>query len=41
MVDGFQKLQGGTPVKAVPWRAAPAGASGGSAAAASPAAPGK
>lgn len=48
MVDGFQKLQPGAPVKAVPWQAAPASAGdrGGSPAAAAtkaaaPAAPGK
>ena len=46
MVDGFQKLQPGAPVKAVPWQAAPAGAGGSSSAAAaskavSPAASGK
>jgi len=27
MVDGFQKLRGGAPVKAVPWQPATAGAS--------------
>jgi membrane fusion protein (multidrug efflux system) len=37
MVDGFQKLQGNAPVKAVPWQ--PAGAASAPAAAASAAAP--
>lgn len=35
MVDGFQKLQGGAPVKAVPWQAAGAASAPASAAAAS------
>jgi membrane fusion protein, multidrug efflux system len=38
MVDGFQKLQGGAPVKAVPWQPAGAASAPASAAAASPAA---
>jgi membrane fusion protein, multidrug efflux system len=37
MVDGFQKLQGGAPVKAVPWQPAGAASSPASAAASSPA----
>jgi membrane fusion protein (multidrug efflux system) len=44
MVDGFQKLRGDAPVKAVPWQAAAAGAGGipaGAAAKAAPAAAGK
>ncbi|MEO5698820.1 MAG: efflux RND transporter periplasmic adaptor subunit [Burkholderiaceae bacterium] len=44
MVDGFQKLRGNAPVKAVPWQAgaaaaAPSGATAASAAASTPAAP--
>jgi membrane fusion protein, multidrug efflux system len=37
MVDGFQKLQGGAPVKAVPWQPAGAASAPASAAASSPA----
>jgi membrane fusion protein (multidrug efflux system) len=36
MVDGFQKLQPGAPVKAVPWQPAAAGAGNGGGAAAAP-----
>ena len=32
MVDGFQKLRGGAPVKAVPWRPAASGGAPGAAA---------
>ena len=39
MVDGFQKLQPGAPVKAVPWQPAAANAGNGGAAAAPKAAP--
>ncbi len=41
MVDGFQKLQPGAPVKAVPWQPAAAKPGNGGSAAAAPAAPGK
>jgi membrane fusion protein (multidrug efflux system) len=36
MVDGFQKLRGDAPVKAVPWQPAAAGNAGGAPAAAAP-----
>ena len=40
MVDGFQKLRGGAPVKAVPWRPAASGAAASAPASASAPAPG-